>query len=91
MRQLDKFIDEVRRYLPELADDVADVLRALGHEADSNGDALEFLDGICWIVSQPVPLAAKLEAMNTMNRCRGKVRVRFRRRGDKILTRITQR
>jgi hypothetical protein len=83
---LDKFIAELRAELStaDVADMLADVHAALEAEADENGDACEFLDGVKWIAKQPVSLMARLDAMTELTSLRGKVKVTLKRRGDRI-------
>jgi hypothetical protein len=86
MNALDGFIDELRanpRTAPH-ADDIAAAWDAIIEDGNTNGDALEFMDGAEWIMRRHVSLAEKVRALTEYMALKGKVRVRFNSRGDRI-------
>ena len=92
MTALAGFIDELRanpRTAPH-ADALADAFAALEAEANENGDALEFRDGVQWIVRSHTSLRERARALAEYFSLQGRVMVRFSSRGDRItMTRIS--
>jgi len=79
MTAIDKFVAQLRRNLRTAAhaDTVAAAFAAANAEANENGDALEWLDGIVHITKYHVSLAARVRALTEYLSLKGQVRVKL--------------
>jgi hypothetical protein len=87
MNEIDKFVSELRRN-PRSApytDGLVEAFAAVIDEGNINGEALEFMDGIEWITKRHVSLAERVRALTEYMSLRGKVRVKLRCHGDRII------
>jgi hypothetical protein len=80
---LTAFVDECRadrRLTASTADAMEEAFEALHREGDDNGDAMELLDAIRWIVRQPRSIEERMRAINTLLELSGKVAIPSLRR-----------